>query len=228
MERAVDRSCRSSDDRNLYDLPIAIRTLLKLIRDPSVKVAPVDGFGSPSFVSGVTDSTTGTAGGVLHQIIPSPTSANTDDCDSRPSPGPSRGPAQSQSWHIRAARFRQCLQRKGQIRSRLKTLLGILLQATLITRARAGGVSAQLRDRRGLFVQDGGHGLAEVGLSKLAVRKHLVQDCAKSEDVAPSIDGPSAYLLRGHVADRAHHHPGLRPIGHSGLVRTRLAPRQLR
>src|ERR1700689_3112633 len=47
------------------------------MRDPSVKVLATLVFGSPSSVSWFTDSTTGTAGGVRHQITPSPASANT-------------------------------------------------------------------------------------------------------------------------------------------------------
>lgn len=87
-------------------------------------------------------------------------------------------------------------------------------------------VGQKLRDWRRIFAQNRRHGFLRSRLAKSSrAGEHFVENGAKGKDVRAMVDGLSAHLLRGHVADGAHDHAGLGAAGHGcpgvlGLFRT--------
>ena len=109
-----------------------------------------------------------------------------------------------------ATRFRQGFECKCQVRGRVKTLFGILLQAAMHDPPQAwrSGLD-KLRNRGRVVVQDGSHRLGRGRLLESALAgQHFVEHCTGREDVAACVGNLSSHLLRRHVTDRSQHLSG--------------------
>src|SRR6516164_2328043 len=107
------------------------------------------------------------------------------------------------------ARVGKGLQCEAHVRSMLESLFRVLRQTSrnhpLQTRGRSGRV---LRDSRRIFLENGRHGFRRCLLAECwPPGHHLVENHAERKDVATSIGGSAAHLLRRHVTHGSQHMP---------------------
>jgi hypothetical protein len=96
------------------------------------------------------------------------------------------------------------------------TLLGVFLQTAMdhALQARRGCLGYPRNGGR-IFVQNRRHRIGRRGsLERARTGQHLVENRTERKDVGPVVDINPTYLLRRHVALRAHHDTWLGRVGH--------------
>ena len=86
-----------------------------------------------------------------------------------------------------------------------------LLQAMINDALQTGRhIAAGFGKLRRVFLQNRAHGVSRSFSMKCAfAREHLVKNRAECEEIRAVVGGFASHLFRRHVADRAHHNPGI-------------------